>query len=172
MISAPGISGTDEAGGGDDPREALEPGTTPVDNHGVAHGSASAANPAGEYRPSPGTANWSLAATTGWAVLAFGLHDLTLLFPAAMCFALWLQCRQRIVVDGVSVARIGIRPVLLDLSTAEIVCGGARWWQELFFLGHSLQLRDADGHRLYLESWLWDESTRAAFVEAVADPAS
>ncbi|MDQ1477838.1 MAG: hypothetical protein QOE62_3067 [Actinomycetota bacterium] len=128
--------------------------------------------PAGEYRPSPGTANWALAATTGWTVLAFVLRDLALLFPAAMCFALWLQCRQRIVVDGNDVYRIGLRPVRLDLATAEVVAPGARWWQELFFLGHSLELRDADGHRLYLESWLWDASTRALFTEAVADPAS
>ncbi len=34
-------------------------------------------------------------------------------------------------------------------------------------MGQSLQLRDADGHRLYLESWLWDAPTRAAFVEAI-----
>ena len=128
--------------------------------------------PAGEYRPSPGTANWALAATVGWTVLAFGLHDLALLFPAAMCFTLWLQCRQRIVVDGNDVYRVGLRPVRLDLATAEVVAPGARWWQELFFLGHSLELRDADGHRLYLESWLWDASTRALFTEAVADPAS
>ncbi len=127
--------------------------------------------PAGEYRPSAGTANWSLAAATGWGVLAFGLHDLTLLFPAAMCFTLWLQCRQKIVVEGTSVYRIGLRPVVFDLCTAAVVCTGTSWWRELFLLGHSLQLRDADGHRLYLESWLWDAPTRAAFVEA-ADRAS
>jgi len=137
-----------------------------ADNVVVAHGSASAMTPAGEYRPSSGTANWALAATTGWVAVALGGRDLTLLFPAAMCFTLWLQCRQKLVVEGNSVYRIGLRPVLLDLSTAEVVCTGARWWQELFFLGHSLQLRDADGHRLYLESWLWDEATRTMFAEA------
>ena len=125
--------------------------------------------PAGEYRPSSGTASWSLATATGWTVLAFGLADLGLLFPASMCFALWLQCRQRLVVDGGTVCRVGLRPVVLDLASAEVVCTGRRWWQELFFLGKSLQLRDADGHRLYLESWLWDASTRAAFVEAIGD---
>jgi len=135
----------------------------------VAHGSAEASIPAGEYRPSSGTANWSLAAATGWTVLAFGLHDLGMLFPAAMCFAVWLQCRQRIVVEGGEVLRIGLRPTVLDLGTAEIVCAGHRWWRELFFLGASLQLRDADGHRLYLESWLWDAHTRMAFVEAISD---
>ncbi len=150
-----------------DPREGLEVGSQPVDNQPVAQGSASAVIPAGEYRPSSGTANWSLATATGWAVLAFGWADYSLLFPATMCLVLWLQCRQRIVVDGASVYRVGLRPVVLDIASAEVVCAGSRWWQELFFLGRSLQLRDADGHRLYLESWLWDAPTRSAFVEAV-----
>ncbi len=44
---------------------------------------------------------------------------------------------------------------------------GRAWWGELFFWSPSLQLRDADGHRLYLESWLWDATTRSGFVEAV-----
>ena len=135
----------------------------------MAHGSASAAIPAGEYRPSSGTASWSLAVATGWTVLAFGLHDLGLLFPAAGFFALWLQCRQRLVVDSRFARRFGLRPVVLDLATAEVVCTGRSWWRELFLLGQSLQLRDADGHRLYLESWLWDGPTRAAFAEAVGD---
>ena len=125
--------------------------------------------PAGEYRPNSDTATWSLAIAAGWTVLAVGLADLTLLFPASMCLALWLQCRQRIVVDGGTVYRVGLRPVVLDLTSAELVCAGRGWWQELFFLGRSLQLRDADGHRLYLESWLWDEPTRMAFVEAIAE---
>jgi hypothetical protein len=133
----------------------------------VAHGSASAAIPEGEYRPNAETANWSLAAAVGWSVLAFALGDFGMFFAAAMCFALWLQCRQRIVVDGTTVYRVGLHPVVFDLATAEVISTGRRWWQELFFLGQSLQLRDADGHRLYLESWLWDASTRAVFVEAI-----
>lgn len=135
----------------------------------MTDGCASEVVPAGEYRPSSGTASWSLAAATGWTVLAFGLRDTALLFPAGGCFALWLQCRQRLVVDNRFVRRFGLRPVVLDLATAEVVCPGSRWWRELFFLGRSLQLRDADGHRLYLESWLWDGPTRTAFVEAVGD---
>jgi len=123
--------------------------------------------PPGEYRASAETANWALAATAGWSVLAFALRDSGMLFPGVMCFALWLQCRQKLVVNGELVSRVGLRPVVLDLATAEVVHTGARWWQELFFLGRSLQLRDADGHRLYLESWLWDASTRTAFVEAI-----
>jgi hypothetical protein len=133
----------------------------------VAHGSASAAIPEGEYRPNSETASWSLAAAVGWAVLAIGLGDRGMFFPALMCGALWLQCRQRIVVDGTTVYRVGLHPVVFDLATAEVINSGRRWWQELFFLGQSLQLRDADGHRLFLESWLWDAPTRAAFVEAI-----
>ena len=137
----------------------------------MAHGSASAAAPAGEYRPSSDTANWSLAAAAAWVVLSIGLRDPVMLFPAVMCLALWLQCRQRLVVEGRTVYRMGLRPAVLDLATAEVVCDGGRWWQELFLLGHSLQLRDATGARLYLESWLWDASTRAAFVEAIGGTA-
>jgi len=136
----------------------------------VAHARANSV-PAGEYRPSSATASWSLAAATGWTVLAVVLRDFALLFPAGMCAVLWLQCRQRLVVDGQCVLRFGLHPTLLDLTTAEIVCTGRGWWQELFFLGRSLQLRDADGNRLYLESWLWDAPTRAAFVEAIGDGA-
>lgn len=134
----------------------------------MADPSASALVPAGEYHPSAGTASWSLAAATGWTVLALAGRDLGLLFPASGCFALWLQCRQRLVVEGALVHRRGLRPVVLDLATAEVVCTGGQWWRELFFLGRSLQLRDADGRRLYLESWLWDARTRKAFVEAIA----
>src|SRR5258708_6086199 len=54
-----------------------------------------------------------------------------------------------------------------EVGRVEVVHPGGRWGRELFFLGHSLQLRDAEGHRLYLESWLWDASTRTAFVEAM-----
>src|SRR3954453_20222674 len=74
----------------------------------VAHGSASAAVPPGEYRPSADTANWSLAAAVGWISLAFVLDDFGMLFPAAMCLSLWLQCRQRIVVEGTCVHRVGL----------------------------------------------------------------
>jgi hypothetical protein len=84
-----------------------------------------------------------------------------------MCFGLLLQCCQRIEVDGRYVRRVGIRAVELDLSTAEVLHSGSSWWRELFFCGPMLQLRDADGHRLYLESWLWDAPTRASLVEAI-----
>ncbi|HVJ96896.1 MAG TPA: hypothetical protein VNC41_08695, partial [Acidimicrobiia bacterium] len=59
-------------------------------------------------------------------------------------------------------------PVTLDIATAEVVRTGSSWWRELFFLGGALQLKDADGNRLYLEAWLWEPATRARFVEAVS----
>jgi hypothetical protein len=69
------------------------------------------------------------------------------------------------------VQRVGLRAVTLDLSTAEILHTGSSWWRELFLCGPTLQLRDADGHRLYLESWLWDASTRASLVAAIGGQA-
>jgi hypothetical protein len=121
-----------------------------------------------EFRPRTETLHWAAASTVGFAVLAIATRDGTYLFPGAMCFALLLQCAQRIEVDGRYVHRVGLRPTVLDLGTAEIVHAGSSWWRELFFCGPVLQLRDADGHRLYLESWLWPLETRLVFVEAVS----
>ena len=42
-------------------------------------------------------------------------------------------------------------------------------YHELRRIAHgqlSVELRDADGHRLYLESWLWPADVRTHFVEA------
>ena len=44
---------------------------------------------------------------------------------------------------------------------------GRPWWIELFFLGRCLELRDADGRGLLLESWLWSKATRDALVATV-----
>ena len=128
----------------------------------TAHGSAET-----EHRPSSQTLHWSAASMVGLVVLAIATHDGTYLFPAAMCFALMLQCSQRVVVDRRFVRRIGLRPTQIDLTTAEIVHTGSAWWRQLFFCGPMLQLRDAEGHRLYLEAWLWDAATRDALVAAV-----
>jgi len=49
---------------------------------------------------------------------------------------------------------------------------GSSWWRELFFCSMPLQLRDAEGHRLYLESWLWDVRTRLELVEASGEAVS
>ena len=122
-----------------------------------------------ELRPRTQTQHWMAAATAGSVVLAVALHDATYLFVGAMFFALLLQTGQRIVVDNGSAQRFGLRPVVIDLHTAEVVKRGASWWRELFLCATPFMLQDADGKRLYLESWLWDAPTRAAFVEAIAD---
>jgi len=126
----------------------------------------------GEHRPRSETQHWAAAAMVGCVVLAIGTRDATYLFPATMSFAFLLQCGQRIVVDGRVVRRVGLRPVELDLATAEVVHRGSSWWRELFFCGPMLQLRDATGRRLYVESWLWDAETRSALVEAIPAHAS
>ena len=125
-----------------------------------------------EHRPRTDTQHWAAAATVGGVVLTIATRDGSYLFPAAMCFALLLQCGQRIVVDGRVVRRHGLRPVELDLATAEVVHSGSSWWRELFFCGPMLQLRDAAGRRLYVESWLWDVDTRAAVVAAIPSRAA
>jgi hypothetical protein len=113
------------------------------------------------------TVHWAAAACIGCLVLAIATRDGAYLFPGGMCFALLLQCLQRLEFDGRFVRRVGLRPVVLDLSTAEIAHGGSSWWRELFLCGPVLQLRDADGNRLYLESWLWDVPTRVSVLEAI-----
>jgi hypothetical protein len=128
----------------------------------MAQGSAS-----GRLRPRTETAHWAAAAAVGCAVLAIATRDATYVFPGAMCLGLLLQCGQRLEVDGRYVRRVGLRPVELDLATAEVLHNGSSWWRELFLCGPTLQLRDADGHRLYLESWLWDAPTRAGLVERI-----
>jgi hypothetical protein len=119
-----------------------------------------------EHRPRNETMHWAAAASAGCAVVAVVTHDVAWLCVGALCLALLLQCSQRIVVDGSTAQRFGLRPVVIDLSTAEVVRTGASWWRELFFCSMPLQLRDADGHRLYLESWLWDVQTRLELVKA------
>ncbi len=128
----------------------------------MAHGGAD-----GDHRPRMETAHWAAAATAGCAVLSIGLHDGSYLFPGVMCFALLLQCSQRIHVEGRFAQRFGLRPVVLDLATAEVVRAGSAWWRELFLCGPVLELRDADGHRLALESWLWDAATRQSLLDAI-----
>jgi hypothetical protein len=105
------------------------------------------------------------AATAGSVVLAVALRDATYLFVGAMFFALLLQTGQRIVVDNGSAQRFGLRPVVIDLHTAEVVKSGASWWRELFLCATPFMLQDADGKRLYLESWLWDAATRDVILE-------
>jgi hypothetical protein len=142
--------------------EGLEPSPLVAENSQMAQGGA-----AGKLRPRMETVHWAAAATVGCVVLAIAGRDGTYLFPGGMCFALLLQCTQRLEVDGRYVRRIGLRPVVLDLSTAKVTHAGSSWWRELFLCGPALQLRDADGNRLYLESWLWDIPTRISVLQAI-----
>jgi len=86
---------------------------------------------------------------------------------AAVPFLFFVQCFQHLEVVGNRARRHGLRAVELDLTTAEIKANGRPWWVELFFLGHCLELRDADGRGLLLESWLWSAATRDAVLRAV-----
>ena len=132
----------------------------------MAHGGATDL----ELRPRNETQQWMAAATVGSAVLAIALRDVAYLFVGAVFLALLLQCGQRIVVDRGSAQRFGLRPVVIDLNTAEVVKPGSAWWRELFFCATPMLLRDADGNRLYVESWLWDADARAALLERSAPP--
>jgi hypothetical protein len=123
------------------------------------------------FRPRPETANWAAATSVGCIVLAIATRDTTFVFAGLMCAALLLQCAQRISIEGRYVTRAGLRAVVLDLAAAEIVREGSSWWRELFFCGPMLQFRDADGHRLYVESWLWPAELRAQ-LRASAAPVS
>lgn len=123
-------------------------------------GAQRAEQPKMNFRPRPETANWAAATTVGCVALAIGTRDVTFAFAALMGAALCLQCRQRISIDGRYLTRIGLRPVVLDLGTAELVREGTSWWRELFLCGRMLEFRDADGHRLYVESWLWPHELR------------
>ena len=118
------------------------------------------------HRPRPEVAHWAAAAGVGSIVLAIVQHDAAYFFPALMFLAMLAQCAQRLEVDGRMVRRVGLRPVVLDLSTAEVVQYGSSWWRELFLCGPMLLLRDDAGNRLYLEAWLWEASTRLELVKS------
>lgn len=123
-------------------------------------GAQRAEQPDMSFRPRPETANWAAATSVGCVVLAIGTRDSMFVFAGLMTAALLFQCTQRISIDGRYVTRVGLRPVVLDFGTAELVHEGSSWWRELFFCGPMLQFRDADGHRLYVESWLWPAELR------------
>ncbi len=78
-----------------------------------------------------------------------------------------MQCFEPLDVVGNCARRDGLRAVELNPATAEITAAGRSRWVEPFFLGHCLELRDADGRGLLLELWLWSTSTRDALLAAV-----
>ena len=105
--------------------------------------------PAGEYRPSSETANWALAVDgrlgrararaprRGHAVPGGRCASRSGCSAASASWSTTAPC------DRVRPAAGRARP--RDRRGRR---NGGRWWLELFFLGRSLQLRDADGHRL------------------------
>jgi hypothetical protein len=119
------------------------------------------------YRPRTETLHWAGALTLGFGVVALVTRDATYLVLATLGFAVALQCTQRIVVDGRYVQRSGLRAATVDLATAKVVHAGSSWWRELFLAGPVFQLRDAEGNRLYVESWLWSVHVRGALLRAV-----
>src|SRR4051812_50217868 len=104
----------------------------------MAHGGA---NDFLEIRPRDDTANWAAAVGVGWLVLFLATRDTGYLFPAGMLGALWLQCRQRLVIDGTTVSCVGLHPLVLALSTPGGVGTGRAWGGGLFFFGRRPRLR-------------------------------
>jgi hypothetical protein len=119
------------------------------------------------FRPRETTAKISAAACAIFLGVSLATGSRGPIWLAAVPFLFFGQCFQHLEVVGNRVRRHGLRAVELDLTTAEIKANGRSWWVELFFLGHCLELRDADGHGLLLESWLWSTSTRDAVLHAV-----
>ena len=126
------------------------------------------------FRPRAATAKASAISCAALLVLSIAAGSRGAIWLAAIPFLLFVQCFQHVEVVGSCARRSGLRAVELDLSTAQVKALGRSWWVELFFLGHCLELRDADGRGLLLESWLWSRSTRDALLAAVraANPAA
>jgi hypothetical protein len=119
------------------------------------------------FRPRAATAKVSAAACAILLGASFATGSRGPIWLAAVPFLFFVQCFQHVDVVGNRVRRHGLRAVELDLATAKVTATGRSWWVELFFLGRCLELRDADGRGLLLESWLWSTSTRDALLSAV-----
>jgi len=145
------------------PREGLEVSSQPVDNLGWRTRASADKNcspggsqTAGRCAKQP----MGNRRDAGWGVLA-------------------LRARGHVLPGSVSASRFGCSAASQSSSTAKLsqASGRARscstWrrprWctpgaggrQALFSWVHSLQRRDAEGHRLYLESWLWERVDNA-----------
>ena len=120
------------------------------------------------FRPRIGTAKVSAFACAAFLAVTIVTGSRGALVYAAIPFLFFVQCFQHVEVVGNRARRTGLRAVELDLSSARIATTGRSWWAQLFFLGRCLELRDADGHGLLLEAWLWSAATRQALIDAVA----
>ena len=140
-------------------------------NTSVVHGRAEPGGAGGAsdrvFRPRPATAKAAavICAALLALSLATGSRDATWL--AAIPFLLLAQCFQSVHLVGNYARRTGLRAVQIDLSTARVLATGRSWWVELFFLGRCLEIRDADGRGLLLESWLWSKAMRSELLEMV-----
>ena len=152
-------------------KDGLQAPPRPADTLGVAHGwpESSALDPRGQvFHPRLGTAKVAAVACAVLLVVAIATRSRGALVFAAIPFMFFVQCFQHVEVTGNRARRSGLRAVDLDLSSARVTKTGRSWWVQLFFLGHCLEVRDADGRGLLLEAWLWSADTRRALVEAVA----
>jgi hypothetical protein len=120
------------------------------------------------FRPRTGTAKVSALLCAVLLAVTIVTGSRSMLVYAALPFMFFVQCFQQLRIDGNRAQRTGLRAVDFDLSTARVKTTGRSWWMQLFFLGHCLELRDADGKGLLLEAWLWSPETRQAVLEAVA----
>jgi hypothetical protein len=111
-------------------------------------------------RPRPATAKAAAIACAVLLLLTVATGSRDSIWLASIPFLLLAQCFQSVHLIGHHARRTGLRAVQIDLSTATVKQTGRSWWVELFFLGRCLELRDADGRGLLLESWLWSKATR------------
>jgi len=107
------------------------------------------------FRPRPATAKAAAVACAALLALSLASGSRDAIWLAAIPFLLLVQCFQSVRLIGPYARRTGLRAVQIDLATATVKATGRSWWVELFFLGRCLEIRDADGHGLLLESWLW-----------------
>ena len=152
-------------------KDGLQPATRWVETHFVDHGRPEPESPRGGahsvFRPRAATARAAAFVCAGLLVLGIVTGSRNAVWVAAVPFLFFAQCFQRLEVEGHRVRRTGLRAVDFDLSTAQVKATGLAWLIELFFLGRCLELRDADGRGLLLESWLWSKETRDAIVAKV-----
>ena len=152
-------------------KDDLQTSPRTADTLGVAHGWPESSGPdlrGRVFHPRMGTAKVSAIACAALLVVAIASESRGALVFAAIPFMFFVQCFQHVEMAGNRVRRSGLRAVDLDLSSARVTKTGRSWWVQLFFLGHCLEVRDADGHGLLLEAWLWSAETRQALVQAVA----
>ena len=119
------------------------------------------------YRPRPASAKAAAITCAVLLALSLATGSRDAIWLAAIPFLLLAQCFQSVQLTGHRARRTGLRAVEIDLSTARVKATGRSWWVELFFLGRCLEIRDAEGRGLLLESWLWSKAMRDEIVGMV-----